>query len=109
MAEGFVHWTTKLATRVRSRVVVGLPTDYSVLGGNLTRYCCQQYRPRLDNRGGNGRHRGLCWKLVVPSIPGGDFRRLPTLNMRPLPLPLTELVNHYANRTLIVSCTKDYT
>ena len=22
---------------------------------------------------------------------------------------LTELVNHYANRTLIVSCTKDYT
>ena len=22
---------------------------------------------------------------------------------------LTDLVNHYANRTLIVSCTKDYT
>ena len=37
-------------------------TGYSVLGGNLTRYCCQQYRPRLDNRGGNGTHRGLCWK-----------------------------------------------
>ena len=40
----------------------GLPTDYSVLGGNLTRYCCQQYRPRLDNLGVNGTHCGLCWK-----------------------------------------------
>ena len=78
MAEWFVRWTTKLAIRVRSRVVAGLPTGYSGLGGNLTGYCCQQYRPRLDNRGGIGTHRGLCWKQVVPSIPGGDFRRLPT-------------------------------
>ena len=31
-----LHWTTKLATRVRSRVAAGLPTGYSVLGGNLT-------------------------------------------------------------------------
>ena len=83
MAEWFVRWTTKLAIRVRSQVAAGLPTGYS--GGNLTGYCCQQYRPRLDNRGGNGTHRGLCWKQVVPSIPGGDFRRLPTLNKRPLP------------------------
>ena len=36
----------------------------------------------------NDTHRGLCWKQVVPSIPGRDFRRLPTLNKRPLPLPL---------------------
>ena len=43
MAEWFVRWTTKLATRVRSRVAAGLPTGYSVLGGNLTGYCCQQY------------------------------------------------------------------
>ena len=62
VAEWFVRWTTKLATRVRSRVAAGLPTGYSVLGGNLTGYCCQQYRPRLDNRGGNDTHRGLCWK-----------------------------------------------
>ena len=47
MAEGFVRGTTKLATRVRSRVAAGLPTGYSVLGGY------QQYRPSLDNRGGN--------------------------------------------------------
>ena len=87
VAEWFVRWTTKLAIRVRSRVAAGLPTGYSGLGGNLIGYCCQQYRPRLDNRGGNGTHRGLCWKQVVPSIPGGDFRRLPTLNKRPLPLP----------------------
>ena len=62
VAEWFVPWTTKLATRVRSRVAAGLATGYSVLGGNLTRYCCQQYQPRLDNRGGNDMHRGLCWK-----------------------------------------------
>ena len=43
-------------------VAVGLPTGYSVLGGYLTDNCCQQYRPRLDNRGGSGMHRGLCWK-----------------------------------------------
>ena len=79
-----MRWTTKLAIRVRSRVVAGLPTGYSGLGGNLTGYCFQQYRSRLDNRGGDGTHRGLCWKQVVPSIPGGDFRRLPTLNKRPL-------------------------
>ena len=30
-----MRWTTKLATRVRSRVAAGLPTGYSVLGGNL--------------------------------------------------------------------------
>ena len=34
----------------------------SVMGGNLTEYCHQQYRPRLDSRGGNGTHPGLCWK-----------------------------------------------
>ena len=62
VAEWFVRWTTKLAIRVRSRVAAGLPTGYSGQGGNLTGYCCQQYRPRLDNRGGNGTHRGLCWK-----------------------------------------------
>ena len=62
MAESFVRWTTKLATRVRSLVAAGLPTVYSVLGGNLTEYCYQQFRPRLDNRGGNDTHRGLCWK-----------------------------------------------
>ena len=28
-----MRWTTKLATRVRSRVAAGQPTDYSVLGG----------------------------------------------------------------------------
>ena len=26
-----------------------------------------------------------------------------------VPMMMHELVNHYANRTLIVSCTKDYT
>ena len=93
MAEWFVRWTTKLAIRVRSRVAAGLPTGYSGLDGNLTGYCCQQYRPRLDNRGGNGTHLGLCWKKVVPSIPGGDFRRLPTLNKRPLPLPFTHIIH----------------
>ena len=36
VAEWFVRWTTELATRVRSRVAAGLPTGYSVLGGNLT-------------------------------------------------------------------------
>ena len=35
MADGFVRRTTELGTWVRSRVVAGLPTDYSVLGGNL--------------------------------------------------------------------------
>ena len=43
MAEWFVRWTTELATRVQSPVAAGLPTGYSVLGGNLTGYCCQQY------------------------------------------------------------------
>ena len=61
VAEWFVHLTTKLASRVRSGVAAGLPTDYSVLGCNLAGYCFQQYRPRLDNRGGNDVHRGLCW------------------------------------------------
>ena len=46
MDEWFVRWTMKLATQVRSRVVVGLPTGYSVLGGNLTEYCYQQYQPQ---------------------------------------------------------------
>ena len=45
--------------------------------------CYQQYRPRLENRGGNDTQRGLCWKQVVPSIPGGDFCRLHMLNKRP--------------------------
>ena len=39
VAEWFVRWTTKLATRFRSRVAAGLPTGYSVLGGNVTGYC----------------------------------------------------------------------
>ena len=78
----------KMATRVRSRVAAGLPTGYSVLGDNLTGYCYQQYQPRQDDRAGNDTHRGLGWKQVVLSIPGGDFRRLPTLNKRLLPLPL---------------------
>ena len=73
MAEWFVRWTTKLATQVRSRVAAALPTGYLVLGGNLAGYCYQQYRPRLDNRGGNGTHRGLYWEQVVPSIQGGAF------------------------------------
>ena len=50
MAKWLVPWTKKLATRVRSQVAAGLSTDYSVLGGNLTGYCYQQYWPRLDNR-----------------------------------------------------------
>ena len=62
VAEWFVRWIRKLATRVRARVAAGLPTGYPVLGGNLTGYCYQQYRPRLDNRGGNDTDRGLCWK-----------------------------------------------
>ena len=45
--------------RDRTQVAAGLPTGYSVLGDNLTEYCYQQYRPRLDNRGGNDTHRGL--------------------------------------------------
>ena len=41
----------------------GRTTDWLfMLGGNLTRYCYQQYRPRLDNWGGNDMHHGLCWK-----------------------------------------------
>ena len=79
MVEWFVRWTTKLATRVQSRVAARLQTGYSVIGGNLTGYCYQQYRSRLDNRGGNDMYRGLCWKQIVQSIPGGDFRRLPSL------------------------------
>ena len=71
MAKWF-RWTTKLATRVRSLAAAGLPTGYSVLDGNLTGYCYQQYRPRLDNRGGNNTHRGLCLKQVAPSIPNGE-------------------------------------
>ena len=34
-------------------VAAELSTGYSVLGDNLTRYCYQQYGPRMDNRGGN--------------------------------------------------------
>ena len=80
-----VPWTTKLATRVRSTVAKGLSNDYSVLGGDLTWYCFQQYQPRLDNLVGIETYHGLCWRQVDPSIPGGDFRRLHTLNKRPLP------------------------
>ena len=47
LAEWLVHWTRKLATLVHSQVAAGLSTDYSVLGGNLTGYCYQQYWPRL--------------------------------------------------------------
>ena len=53
VAEWLVRWTTKPATRVRFPVAVRLSTDYSMLGGNLSGYCFQQYRPRLDNQGGN--------------------------------------------------------
>ena len=73
VAEWFVRWTTKLATRVRSRVAVGLPTGYSVLGGNLTGYCCQQYRPRLDNRGGNDTHRVSAGKKSFHPYQVGTF------------------------------------
>ena len=52
MAEWFVSDSTKLATRVRAQLAVGLSTGYSVLAGNPTGYCYQQYQPRLDNRGG---------------------------------------------------------
>ena len=45
VAEWFVRWTTELATRDRTRVAAGLPTGYSVLGGNLTEYCYQKYQP----------------------------------------------------------------
>ena len=62
VAEWFVRWTSKLATRVRSRVAAVLPTGYSVLGGNLTGYCYQQYWPRLYNRGRNDTPCELCWK-----------------------------------------------
>ena len=61
-----MRWTSKLANWVQSRVAAGLPTDYSVLGGNTTRYCGQQYLPRLDNlgnnQGGDDTHHGLYWK-----------------------------------------------
>ena len=40
----------------------GTTNGYPELGGDLTGYCCKQYRPRLDNRGGNDTHHGLCWK-----------------------------------------------
>ena len=62
MAEWFVRWTKELATRDRTRVAAGQPTGHSVMDGNLTGYCYQQYRPRLDNRGGNDTHHGLYWK-----------------------------------------------
>ena len=75
MPEWFECWATKLATRVRSQVATGLPTGNLVMGGTLTGYCYQQYRPRLDNRGGDDTHRRLCWKQVVPSIPGGALDR----------------------------------
>ena len=60
VAELLVRWTTKLATQVRFPEAADYRLIISVLGGNLTRYCYQQYRPRLDNWGGNGTHRGLC-------------------------------------------------
>ena len=50
VAEWFGRWNTELANRIRSRVAAGLLTGYSVLSGNLSGYCHQQYRPRLDNR-----------------------------------------------------------
>ena len=78
VVEWLVRWITKLATRVRFPVAAGLSTASA--SGDLTGYCYQQYLPRLDNRGGNGTHLGLCWKYIVPPIPVGDFPRLPTLN-----------------------------
>ena len=65
-----MHWTTKLTTQVRTRVATGLLTGYSVLGGNLTGYCYQQYRPRLDNRGGNDMHLGSAGNKLFHC---GDF------------------------------------
>ena len=59
-----VPWPSGLCVGLRSwrsRIAEGLPTGYSLLDGNLTGFCYQQYRPRLDN----GTHRGLCWKQVV--------------------------------------------
>ena len=67
-----------------SSIAVSGRTTYwlcTVLGSNLAGYCYQQYRPRLDSQEGNDIHCGLC----VQSIVGGDFRRLPTLDNRPLP------------------------
>ena len=46
-----VRLTTKLATRVRFPLQAELSTDDSVLGGNLSGYCYQQYQPRLINQG----------------------------------------------------------
>ena len=52
-------------------------------------------------------HSGLCWKYVVPSIPGWGIRRprLPTLNKKPLPSKLGSvsfkvvITGHYAGYT----------
>ena len=59
---GSIPGIQSILFRFRFRVLAGLPTGYSVLGGNLAGFCYQQYRPRLDNWGGNDTHRGLCWK-----------------------------------------------
>ena len=73
MAELIVDWTMRLATLVRSRVAVGLPTVYSVQGGNLTGYCYQQYRPRLDNRGGKTRTMGSAGNKLFHPYQVGTF------------------------------------
>ena len=66
MAEWLVRWTIYEAGDPGLSPGSGGRKDYrliiSVLGGNLTWYCYQQYRPRLDNQGGNVTHRGLFWK-----------------------------------------------
>ena len=75
-------------TWVRSPVAAGLSTDYSVLGGKLTQPGTVTSSIGLDWIIGEviDKHCGHYWKQVIPSITGGDFRRLPTLNKIPLPL-----------------------
>ena len=55
------------------RLIIYLSTDYLVLGGNLTGYCYQQYRPRLDDWGGNGTHRGLWGNKLFHPYQVGTF------------------------------------
>ena len=65
--------------------MTGLSTDYLVLGDNLPGTVTSSIG--LDWIIGEviDIHCGLCREQVVRSIPDEDFRRLPTLNKRPLP------------------------
>ena len=76
VAEWFVRWTTKLATRVRSRVAAGLPTGYSVASSIGLDWIIGEVMTRTVDSAGN--------KSFHP-YQVGDFRRLSTLNKRPLP------------------------